>query len=254
MTKPSGSALDRAAERHGLPEEARSKLHRFGDLLAQSDGLPPKWAEGAARKIDVALELLDLPCVRDATRFADLGSGAGFPGMPLAIAMPQAEAYLVEVNPTRAAFIRSAAMSLALDNVVVVQAPMGEWPDGRGMCDLVVCSAAGVLSVFLECAAPLLVLGGWSVQSSGTRRPEDERDGALMATATGLELVEIRNWDASGVSFDAGPLGEGEPSGGRCAYVYRKVAETPDEYPRPEVTKPKIRRMAASEPPRSSKG
>ena len=81
--------------------------------------IPP---EGVDVHVADSLVALDLPAVREAHRLADLGSGGGFPGLVLAIALPHAHVALVESVRRKCAFLAAAAAALELTNVEVVNA------------------------------------------------------------------------------------------------------------------------------------
>ena len=125
-----------------------------------------------------SLVALDLPAVRSARRVADLGSGGGFPGLALAIALPAAHVALVESVGRKCAFLATAVSELGLGNVEVVNARAEAWPEGIGAQDLVVARALAPLPVLLEYAAPLLEPGGVLVAWKGRREPAEEADGA----------------------------------------------------------------------------
>ncbi|MGI8984491.1 MAG: RsmG family class I SAM-dependent methyltransferase [Acidimicrobiales bacterium] len=97
-------------------------------------------------------------------RGADLGSGAGVPGLPLALSMPTTEWVLVEVGARRAAFLRDTVRNLGLEGRVVVLQEraelVGRLPAYRSTFDLVVARGFGRPSIVAECAAPLLRVGG----------------------------------------------------------------------------------------------
>ena len=107
-----------------LPEEARAKLLAYLDLLARWNRAYNLTAVRDPTEM-VSRHLLDslvvLPYLRGAT-LADIGSGAGLPGIPLAIARPDLAVTLIESNGKKARFLREAARSLPLANVVVEQA------------------------------------------------------------------------------------------------------------------------------------
>lgn len=80
-----------------------------------------------------------------AARIADIGSGAGLPGLVLAIAMPAARFSLVEPRAKRSRFLTQACIDLGLSNVTVVRARVERWPDPPPI-ELVLCRAYGPLA------------------------------------------------------------------------------------------------------------
>ena len=100
---------------------------------------------------------------------ADLGSGAGLPGLPLALAFPDCAWILVESSVRRAAFLRRAVEQLGLGSRVVVAEAraeaVGRDSARRGRFSLVVARSFGPPAVVAECAAPLLGVGGRAVIS-----------------------------------------------------------------------------------------
>jgi 16S rRNA (guanine527-N7)-methyltransferase len=102
-------------------------------------------------------------------RAGDLGSGAGLPGLPLALHYPGTEWALVEASVRRAAFLRAAVRDLGVDDrITVVEARaevVGRAAEHRGRFDLVVARSFGPPAVVAECAAPLLGIDGRAVVS-----------------------------------------------------------------------------------------
>jgi 16S rRNA (guanine527-N7)-methyltransferase len=167
-----------------------------------------------------SLVALELPEVRAATCVADLGSGAGFPGLPLAVALPSARVSCVESNGRKCAFISAAIEACGLRNAVAVHARAEDWPAGRDSCDLVTARALAPLAVVAEYASPLLTIGGSLVAWRGRRDSEDEAAGARAAGELGLEPVQIVR-----VEPYPGALH-------RHLHVLRKVTPTPERFPR----------------------
>jgi 16S rRNA (guanine527-N7)-methyltransferase len=167
-----------------------------------------------------SLVALELEPVRSATRIGDLGSGAGFPGIPLAIALPSARVALVESVGRKTEFLARAVTAVAAGNVEIVTDRAESWRDGLNACDVVTARALAPLNVLVEYAAPLLRLGGCLVAYKGRRDPDEERDGVVAGGRLGLELVEVRRVD---------PFPQAEA---RHLVVYRKAAPTPPGYPR----------------------
>lgn len=97
-------------------------------------------------------------------RFADIGSGAGLPGIPLAIALPMSRVTLIESRRKKANFLRAACRAAELRNVSVAE-ERAEAIAGR--FDAVVCRALGDLSLFLDLATKLLFPAGVAIAMKG---------------------------------------------------------------------------------------
>jgi 16S rRNA (guanine527-N7)-methyltransferase len=211
------------AERFGLPEAAAPALRALLALIA-SDAAAPTNLTDPVVAVDAhiadALVALELDEVRCARRIADLGSGAGFPGLVLAAALPDARVALVESSAKKCAFLDRAADAMGLTNVEVVPSRAESWRAGIGRCDLVTARAVGPLPVLVEYAAPLLAAGGVLVAWKGRRDPVEEADAEAAGTATGLAPKEarlVRPWDGAEHLH---------------LHLYLKVGATPHRYPR----------------------
>lgn len=171
-----------------------------------------------------SLSGLAVPEVRAARWIADIGAGAGFPGLALAVALPRARVDMIESVSRKCAVIDRLTHAAGLDNEIVRALPMrseerAAW-GGRDTYDVVTARAVGALPVLLEYAAPLLGAGGVFVAWKGSRDPEEEERGARASAELGLEpeaVVEVEPWP--GVR-------------NRNLHVYRKVADTPERFPR----------------------
>ncbi|MBS1869819.1 MAG: 16S rRNA (guanine(527)-N(7))-methyltransferase RsmG [Actinobacteria bacterium] len=211
------------AERYALPSTAARQLDALLDALARDPHAPTTVRE-AERAVHThladSLVALDLPAVRGATAIADLGAGAGFPGLPLAIALPAARVALVESVARKCEFIRAAAAAAGITNVDVVAERAEAWSAGIGAHDLVTARALAPLAVLAEYAAPLLREGGVLVAWKGRRDAQEERDGEAAAAELGLALEEVR------------PVAPYPGADHRHLHVLRKVAPTPSRFPR----------------------
>jgi 16S rRNA (guanine527-N7)-methyltransferase len=139
---------------------------------------------------------LELEPVREARRIADIGSGAGFPGLVLAIALPRTRVTLIEKAPEKCAFLRRAIAELELENVEVAEGDAKDWSDGVGECDVVTSRKVGRLSTMVEWSAPLLAPSGvvvlWPGRSNFDDADKAAADSADAAEAVGLRLEQVR--------------------------------------------------------------
>ena len=143
--------------------------------------------------LEESLAGLELEPVRLAGRMADLGSGAGFPGMVLAIALPNTHMSLLERAAHKCNFLRRAARELGLDNVDVVESSVQRWSEGIGTCDVVTSRKLGRLDTMVEWSEPLLRPGGAVALWPGPTDFSDD-DVALAKAAgrrAGLRLVHM---------------------------------------------------------------
>jgi 16S rRNA (guanine527-N7)-methyltransferase len=209
--------------RFGLASDAISRFTTLVMRLTQDPHAPTTLRDPLAAVRDHladSLVALELPAVRAATRIADLGAGAGMPGLPLAVALPSARVTLVESNGRKCDFLSRASEACGLGNVEVVHARVEEWSAGMGRCDLVTARALASLAVVAEYAAPLLADGGALVAWRGRRDGADEAAAARAALQLGLEAQA-----PIAVSPYPGALY-------RHLHVLVKVAPTPDRFPR----------------------
>jgi 16S rRNA (guanine527-N7)-methyltransferase len=218
-----GPSLSALAARYGLDGEAVRRLRTFGSLLAHDEHAPTTVRAPLRVRDDHladALVGLELPQIRAAATIADLGAGAGVPGIPLAIALPATRVTLLEGNNRKSEFIAHAIEQLGLENTGAIHARAETWTDGIGGCDVVTARALAPLDVVAEYAAPLLTVGGVLVAWRGRRDPEAEADAARAARVLGLEVHEpVRVSPYDGAEH-------------RFLHVLAKVMETPRRFPR----------------------
>ena len=215
--------LEELGRRYGVPPSGLAALEAILALQAEDPTAPTTVsapAEAVDRHVADSLVALDLPAVRHARRIADLGSGAGWPALALAAALPDARVALVESAIRHCRYLERAVAAGRLENVVVVHARAEEWNDGLQANDVVTARALAALPVLCEYAAPLLAEGGVLVAWKGAVGADEASDGAAAAALLGLEPVEA-------LAVDPYPSAER-----RTLHLYRKVAPTPDRFPR----------------------
>ncbi|PVV85252.1 16S rRNA (guanine(527)-N(7))-methyltransferase RsmG [Dehalogenimonas alkenigignens] len=156
-------------------------------------------------------------------RVIDVGTGAGFPGVPLKIAFPEIELTLLEATGKKAAFLTETAAQLQLKNVAIINARAEDaacQPEHRERYDLVVARALAPLNVLCELCLPFCALNGRFVAwKKGDITAETDAAG-LALRILGGDLRQI-------VEIDAQILG-----GERKLIVAAKSSLTPPEYPR----------------------
>ena len=217
------ASFARLADRYGLPAEAVDRLQALHRVLVE-DPLAPTAVRDPAKAVDDhvadSLVALELEPVRAARNLADLGSGAGLPGLPLAIALPNASVALVESASRRCAFLARAVTATRTANARVVNTRAESWPEGLAAFDVITARALAPLPVVVEYAAPLLTVGGLLVAWRGRRNHPDEAAAARAAAYLGLEPIEIRHMQ---------PFIGAEH---RYLHLMSKVMDTPAGFPR----------------------
>jgi 16S rRNA (guanine527-N7)-methyltransferase len=217
------SRLDEVGRRFGLSDHGIAALRAVLVLQAEDPtaSTTVRDPEAAAdRHVADSLVALELPAARAARHLADIGSGAGWPGLALAAALPAARVALVESAARHCRYLDRAVAASGLTNVDVVHARVEEWEEGCGTHDLVTARALAALPVVVEYAAPLLAEGGHLVAWKGEMAADEATDGVAAAKAVGLEPVEVRDVDPY------------PHASRRTLHVFRKIAPTPPRYPR----------------------
>ena len=178
------------AEQWGLGPREIDALTIFVERVqggGQGGGVKEKWRKYAAVRLAESLEALELEQVRAASEAADIGSGAGFPGLALAAALPETRMTLTEPKEKRCKFLRESIEAMALKNVEVVQRLVQLWPEGQERFDLVTSRGVRKLPVMVGLGASLLKVGGTLVLWAPAAQNEDlEADAGTAAHGVGL--------------------------------------------------------------------
>jgi 16S rRNA (guanine527-N7)-methyltransferase len=210
---------------YSLDEAQRAAITRVLELLETERASVSSVTEpGRAWRVHVADSLtgLEFEQLREASRIADIGSGAGFPGLVLAVALPNAKVDLIESVGRKCDFIKRAIEAGGIANARAVNARSEELAagEGREAYPAVTARAVGRLSTLAELASPLLEDGGVLVAWKGKRDPDEEAQLASAAEASAMRPEEIRH------------VGPSAGSDHRHLHLIRKVGSTPDDLPR----------------------
>jgi 16S rRNA (guanine527-N7)-methyltransferase len=230
VSRETRAALDALAARHRLGRAAAAQLERVLEALAaEPDPHTTVFDPEAAVEVHVAdaLSALEVPGLAGARRIADIGAGAGFPGLALAVALPRAQVDLVESAGRKTALVdrliqagelsNARSITTRAEELAAVPAALG---GGRDAYDAVTARAVGPLAVLIEYAAPLLREGGVLVAWKGAREADEETAGAAAASQLGMEAGDVL------------PVKPFPSSENRHLHVFCKISPTPAGFPR----------------------
>lgn len=208
-----------------LDEAQRATITRVLELLAiEQASVSSVTDPDRAWRVHVADSLtgLEFEPLRKAPRIADIGSGAGFPGLVLAVALPKAQVDLIESVGRKCDFIQRAIDAAGIANARVINARSEDLAaaDGRESYAAVTARAVGRLSTLAELASPLLEDGGVLVAWKGKRDLEEETQLESASSALAMSPEEIRH---------VGPFAGSEH---RHLHLIRKSGPTPPNLPR----------------------
>jgi 16S rRNA (guanine527-N7)-methyltransferase len=162
---------------------------------------------------------------RDAapTSLIDIGTGAGFPGIPLKIMYPGMALTLVESVGKKAEFCRHVSQTLGLERVEVMQSraeEVGQMPRHRERYDWAAARAVASLPILAEYLLPLVKVGGGVLAQKGEAGPAEAQSAEKAIRLLGGRLRQLIKIDLPGVAEE------------RYLVVIDKVAATPPNYPR----------------------
>lgn len=207
-----------------LDSAGRAKLETILELLAEERASVSSVVDKRAWQVHVVDSLtgLEVAALRNAERIADVGAGAGFPGLVLAVALPDAQVDLIESVGRKCEFMGQAIEAAEISNAIVLNTRSEDWAaaDGREAYDAVTARAVGRLSTLAELASPLLKPNSALIAWKGKRDSEEERQLANAAEALAMHPEQILD------------VGDRAGSEHRHLHVIRKSGPTPPNLPR----------------------
>jgi 16S rRNA (guanine527-N7)-methyltransferase len=208
----------------GLDPAGREALGKVLELLAEERASVSSVVDERAWRVHVADSLtgLEVEGLAQAGRIADVGAGAGFPGLALAVALPNAQVDLIESVTRKCAFMRRAIAAAAIANADVLDTRSEDLAaaDGREAYDVVTARAVGRLSTLAELASPLLKPNGALIAWKGKRDEEEEQQLANASESLAMAPEQILD------------VGSRAGSKHRHLHVIRKSGPTPADLPR----------------------
>lgn len=219
------ATLEQGLPALGLGPELIEPLEAFSRMLLEKNQVMNLTAITDPRDVAVlhlldSLALTGLVGLEDRT-VVDVGTGAGFPGVPLAIARPSARVTLLDSLGKRVDFLRESCRTLGLDNVECVHGRAEEFAgERRETFDLAVSRAVAALPVLCELCLPLVKVGGafWAMKSVDT---EEE----ISASKTAVKVLGGRIQAVSDYTIPTTEVVH------RVVCI-QKTAPTPKKYPR----------------------
>lgn len=210
---------------YSLDEAQRATITRVLELLeTERASVSSVTDPQRAWRVHVADSLtgLEFEQLAIAPRIADIGSGAGFPGLVLAVALPVAQVDLIESVGRKCDFIQRAIDAAGIVNARVINVRSEELAagEGREAYAAVTARAVGRLSTLAELATPLLEDRGVLIAWKGKRDAEEEAQLERAAATLAMQPEEIRH------------VGPSAGSDHRHLHLIRKTAPTPQKLPR----------------------
>jgi 16S rRNA (guanine527-N7)-methyltransferase len=169
--------------------------------------------------LSCVLALRDTPI----NHVADVGTGAGFPGLPLSIVCPTMKMTLVESVGKKAAFCEHIKQTINLSQVSILQdraETIASLPDMREKCDWAIARAVAALPVLVEYLLPLVRVGGFALAMKGESGPAEAQSAEEAVHILGGHLQQLIPVTLPGVEEE------------RYLVVIEKTAATPDRFPR----------------------
>jgi 16S rRNA (guanine527-N7)-methyltransferase len=151
---------------------------------------------------------------------ADVGTGAGFPGLPIKIAREDLIVDLIEPTTKRCIFLSQVVNELKLENVNIINKRSEDLPDKLGFYDAITSRAVASLNILLELSIPLLKVGGKMYALKGSSFDEEIKESKNALKELKCKVINIYEFDV--------PLDLGH----RAIIEIEKYAETSKKYPR----------------------
>ena len=218
------NTLDAGLPRLGLelPEEIRQRLCDFGRAMVKQNevmNLTGITEDAAVANLHLLDSLAVLCCAQmDGKTLIDVGCGAGFPGVPLAIACPNAKITLLDSLGKRMKWLEEVLPRLGISAQCITARAEEYVVKHRENYDFATSRAVARLNILLELTAPYVKVGGAVLAMKGAAAKEELAECGNAIAKLGLKLESVREFPIDGTSH--------------AVIVLRKVKPTPPQYPR----------------------
>lgn len=222
--------LQQAADAYGLTlsDKQQQQFQRYFELLLEWNQHINLTAITAPQDVAVKHMIDSLSCfhtdyIKPGDTMIDVGTGAGFPGLPLKIFYPQAKLILLDSLQKRLKFLDTVVQELALTDVTLVHAraeEAGQQASHRGQYQIALSRAVARLNVLVELCLPFVRPGGYFIALKGAQYQEEIAESQKALSVLGGKLVEVRPVKLPGLDDK------------RAVIYIKKVSATPKAYPR----------------------
>lgn len=223
-------ALEKAADVYGLPldEKQIGKFSIYYDLLIEWNGKMNLTAITEPQEVAVKHIIDSLTALRgideeDTKRLIDVGTGAGFPGIPLKIMRPDMKLVLLDSLKKRVRFLETVVEALGIEGVMCLHGRAEEAAREQGLrenFDVAVSRAVARLPVLAEYLLPFVRVGGRAIALKGLHSEEEAKEAGRAVHLLG------------GAAIEAIPVALPGLSDKRAVLVMKKERPTPKGYPR----------------------
>lgn len=205
-----------------LSEEVQNTLCAFGAAVVEQNKVMNLTAITEPEQV-AKLHLLDSLSLLTVENLAgkkviDVGCGAGFPGVPVKIACPEAELTLLDSLGKRMTWLESVLPGLGVEAACVTARAEEAVEKRREQYDIATSRAVARLNILLELTAPYVKVGGAVLAMKGTAAQEELQEAKNAIKRLGLKLEQVKEFPVDGTAH--------------TVIVLRKVAPTPPQYPR----------------------
>lgn len=207
-----------------LTEEAAGRFRLYYERLTETNKVMNLTAISGEEQV-ARLHFMDSAAVLSALPFSgksviDVGSGAGFPGLPMKIAEPGIRLTLLDSLGKRVSFLSALCAELGFGDVECIHARAEETGDRREQYDIAVSRAVARLNVLAELCLPYVKPGGYFVALKGPAAAEELSEAENAIKSLGGELERVYEYALPGAELS------------HKAVIIRKAAPTPKKYPR----------------------
>ena len=235
MLKDDENILINGAQKMGinLREEQVKKFSRYLELLVQWNQKINLTSLKTPQEIIIKHFLDSISCIKVINKYIDIeginiidvGTGAGFPGMPIKIIYPSIKLSLLEARKKKTIFLEKAVEEINFQKVKILNGraeTFGKDVDYREKYDIAISRAVDSLNVLSEYCLPLVKVGGLFIAQKGRSYKEDTDKGFKAVQILGGELIGVKNVRIPFINQE------------RYLLVIKKIKYTPSKYPRRE--------------------